>query len=55
MKKIPIQVSSENVKYMNDNQLSFAKVLNNHIDYLRTQSSKNSKEILDGDKKSGGR
>ena len=50
MKKIPIQVSPENIKYMNDNQLSFAKILNNHIDNLRTQGSNISKDKIDGKK-----
>lgn len=36
MKKIPVQVTDENVKFMLENDLSFSKVLNSAIDNLRT-------------------
>lgn len=35
MKKIPIQITDENVKFINDNNLSFSKVVNHLIDKMK--------------------
>lgn len=47
MKKIPVQVTDENVKFMLENDLSFSKVMNSAIDNLRTVCSHSKMENKD--------
>lgn len=42
MTKIPIQISESNRLWMNENHLSYAKILNKSIEKLRTECSGNS-------------
>lgn len=46
MKKIPVQVTDKNADFMNEHNLSFAKVMNNAIDQLRALSSESNAEVL---------
>ena len=41
MKKIPVLVTDENIKYANDNNLSFSKIINHLLDKI-----KNDNEII---------
>lgn len=44
VKKIPVQISQENVDYLNRNNLSIAKTVNSLLDKLRIDDSNTSKE-----------
>ena len=35
MKKIPVLVTDENIKYANDNNLSFSKIINHLLDKIK--------------------
>jgi hypothetical protein len=39
MKKIPVQVTEDNIKFMNDNNLSFSYFINLCIESLREKDS----------------
>jgi hypothetical protein len=47
MKKIPIQITDENVKFLNESNISFAKFLNNCIEQFRElELTKNEIKIM---------
>lgn len=41
MIKIPIQITKDNEKYINDNNMSFAKTINTMLDLLREKNINN--------------
>jgi len=50
MKKIPVLVSKENIKYMTNHNLSYAKVLNHMIEILREKNIDHRVYIQEGNK-----
>ena len=38
MKKIPVLVTDENIKYANDNNLSFSKIINHLLDKIKNDN-----------------